>query len=86
MTDNFLIKINNGLGFLRPYINKVFSALAVCFSFVGTAVRKSEKKAKMHIRLIRLKNILEIVSNVALIIASVIAVICAIVEFLRRDN
>ncbi len=87
MTDALLTKINKGLGVLKPYMTKIFAVVTAFVAFIGTSVKKSEKKAKMHIRLIRLKNILEIISNVALIIASIIAVICAIAEFLRRrDN
>ena len=86
MTDNLLIKLNKGLGVIKPYMTKIFAIITAFITFIGTWVKKSEKKAKMHIRLIRLKNILEIISNIALIIASVIAVMYAIGEFIRRKD
>ncbi len=86
MTDNLLIKLNKVSDLLKPYINKIFAVVTAFLAFAGAFFKKSEKKAKMHIRLIRLKNILEIISNVVLIIASIIAVMCAIGEFLRRKD
>ncbi len=84
--NNIFLVLNKGFEFLTPFVKKLLGSAVAVAGAVGDSIRKSNKRAKMHIRLIRIKNILEFISSVALLIATIIALICTIGEFFKKTR
>lgn len=87
MTDKYLEMTKKGIQFIKSYSGKILGFLTAFFAVISTSVKRSEKKAKKHIKFIKIKNTLEVISNVILIVAGVIAIIFTVFEFLKsKDN
>lgn len=86
MIDKYIELTKKGIRFIKPYSDKILGFLTAFVAVITASAKKSEKKAKMHIRFIKFKNILEIISNITLIVAGIIAILCAIFGYLRKKD
>lgn len=69
-----------------PYIKEAGGYAISAAESVKRNLKKSKKKAKRQLRIIRIKNFIELMTNLILIIAAVIGIVLAVLEVIRRDG
>lgn len=84
--NKFFEYTQNAVDYAKPYVKEVGGYAADAAGFVGNKIRKNTKRAKRKMRILKIKNILDVVSNVVLIIAAVVALFVAVSEYLKSKE
>lgn len=77
----------NAVDYAQPYVKKAGKYATDAAHMAKRTIKKTNKKAKRHLLIYRIKNTVEIVSNLILIIAAIIALLGALNEYFKnREN
>lgn len=72
--------------FVSPYVKEAGSYASETFKSTGRKIRKKTRKTKMHIKLLKIKKVLDFASSVILLAATVLALLLAIGEYLSSKE
>lgn len=86
MMNKFYEYTQNAVDFARPYVKEVGGYASNAADYVDRKIKSNTRKAKRSMKIIKFKNYLEVISNVVLIIASLIALFVAIKEWIKSSE
>ena len=69
-----------------PYVKEAGECAAAAAASVRRGVRKSRRKAKRQMRMVKVKRFIELMTNLVLLAAAVIALVLVALEYIRRRS